>query len=147
MEERVAQEIGVGVGDNIEFSIGGIKFTAKLASIRSVNWQSMTPNFYVVFYPGALDKYAPNLVTAVRGAKVVAAERGALVKQAPFVSAMVQNFPTAVVIELGDIIGRIRDVINRVTQGLELILLLVLLCGALVLFCLLYTSPSPRDRG
>ena len=146
MEERVAQEIGVGVGDNIEFSIGGIKFTAKLASIRSVNWQSMTPNFYVVFYPGALDKYAPNWVTAVRGAKVVAAERGALVKQAPFVSAMVQNFPTAVVIELGDIIGRIRDVINRVTQGLELILLLVLLCGALVLFAAIGVSYDERLR-
>ena len=56
MEEQVAQEIGVVVGDDIEFSIGGIKLTAKLASIRSVNWQSMTPNFYVVFYPGALDK-------------------------------------------------------------------------------------------
>ncbi len=146
MEERVAAEIGVGVGDVIEFSIGGLKFDARLASTRSVNWQSMTPNFYVVFYPGALDKYAPNWVTAVRAAKTVAAERGALVKQAPFVSSMVREFPTAVVIELGDIIGRIRDVINRVTQGLELILLLVLLCGALVLFAAIGVSYDERLR-
>ena len=59
---------------------------------------------------------------------------------------MVQEFPTAVVIELGDIIGRIRDVINRVTQGLELILLLVLLCGALVLFAAIGVSYDERLR-
>jgi len=149
MEEDVAGEIGVAVGDKITFSIGGIKFDAKLSSVRSVNWQSMTPNFYVVFYPGALDKYAPNWVTAVRagdGLQAQQTQRGALAKQAPFINAMVKKFPTAVVIELNDIIGRIRDLINRVTQGLEMILLLVLLCGALVLFAAIGVSYDERLR-
>ena len=146
MEEDVATEIGVSVGDNIEFSIGGIKFTAKLASIRTVNWQSMTPNFYIVFYPGALDKYAPNWVTAVRAENMQSANRGALVKQAPFVAQMVKQFPTAVVLELRDVVERIREVINRVTQGLELILLLVLACGGLVLFAAIGVSYDERLR-
>jgi len=151
MEQEVAEEIGVHIGDDIEFSIGGIRFTAKLSSIRSVNWQSMNPNFYIVFYPGTLDKYAPNWVTAVRagaieGANQEKANRGALTKQAPFVSEMVRQFPTTVVLELGDVIERIRDVINRVTQGLELILLLVLACGGLVLFAAIGVSYDERLR-
>lgn len=146
MEEQVATEIGVGIGDEIEFSVGGIKITAKLASIRSVDWQSMNPNFYVVFYPGALDRYAPNWVTAVRAAKTIDVNRGALTKQAPFVSKMVQLYPAAVVLELGDVIARIRDVINRVTQGLELILFLVLICGTLVLFAAIGVSYDERLR-
>jgi len=146
MEEQVATEIGVDVGDRIEFSVGGLKFTATLASIRSVDWQSMNPNFYVVFYPGALDRYAPNWVTAVRAGKTEGVNRGALAKQAPFVSKMVKLYPTTVVLELGDVIARIRDVINRVTQGLELILLLVLICGALVLFAAIGVSYDERLR-
>jgi putative ABC transport system permease protein len=145
MEEQVAKDIGLKLGDDVEFSIGGIKFTARLANIRSVNWQSMNLNFYVIFYPGALDKFAPNWVTAVR-AETEEVAKGALAKQAPFVGEMVKQYPAAVVIELGDIVGRVRDVINRVTQGLELILSLVLVCGALVLFAAIGVSYDERLR-
>jgi len=100
----------------------------------------------VVFYPGALDSYAPNWVTAVRAAKTQEVNRGTLAKQAPFVSKMVKLYPTTVVLELGDVIARIRDVINRVTQGLELILFLVLICGALVLFAAIGVSYDERLR-
>jgi len=146
IEQEVASEIGVNVGDEIEFSVGGIRFNAKLSSIRSVNWQSMTPNFYIVFYPGALDKYAPNWVTAVRAGNSELTKQSDLRQQAPFVSAMVKRFPTTVVLELSDVIARIRDVIDRVTQGLELILLLVLACGALVLFAAIGVSYDERLR-
>ncbi|MFQ3243752.1 MAG: putative ABC transport system permease protein [Arenicella sp.] len=146
LEKDVASEIGVKVGDQIEFSIGGINFSATLASIRTVDWQSMNPNFYVVFYPGALDRYAPNWVTAVRAANADEASRGGLTKQAPFVNKMVKQYPTTVVLELGDVIARIRDVIDRVTQGLELILFLVLICGALVLFAAIGVSYDERLR-
>ena len=67
-------------------------------------------------------------------------------KQAPFVSKMVRAFPTAVVLELNNIIERIRGVIQRVTQGLEMILLLVLACGALVLFAAISVSYDERLR-
>jgi len=146
LEKDVASEIGVKVGDQIEFSIGGINFSATLASIRTVDWQSMNPNFYVVFYPGALDRYAPNWVTAVRAANTDEASRGGLTKQAPFVNKMVKQYPTTVVLELGDVIARIRDVIDRVMQGLELILFLVLICGALVLFAAIGVSYDERLR-
>ncbi|RBP48851.1 ABC transporter permease [Arenicella xantha] len=146
IEQEVASEIGVGIGDEIEFSVGGLRFSAKLTSIRSVDWQSMNPNFYVVFHPGMLDKYAPNWVTAVRGGDLTTANRGAVSQQAPFVSEMVKQFPTTVVLELRDVIQRIRDVIDRVTQGLELILLLVLACGALVLFAAIGVSYDERLR-
>lgn len=154
MEEEVANELGVGLGDNITFSVGGLKLTAKLTSLRSVSWQSMNPNFYIIFYPGALDKYAPNWVTAVRAGDFVdddssensGSSGSSLTQQAPFVSEMVQRFPTAIVLELTDVVTRIRDVITRVTQGLELILVLVLVCGVMVLFASIGVSFDERLR-
>ena len=146
IEQEVAEEIGVNIGDEITYSVGGLKFSATLTSVRSVSWQSMNPNFYVIFYPGALDKYAPNWVTAVKAGSVIPQQDNSLVQQAPFVSEMVKRFPTAIVLELTDIVARIRDVITRVTQGLELILLLVLACGAMVLFASIGVSFDERLR-
>lgn len=146
MEEEVADELGVTLGDEITFSVGGLKFSAVLTSLRSVNWQSMNPNFFIIFYPGALDKYSPNWVTAVKAGSLARAEGETLSQQAPFVAEMVQRFPTAIVLELTDVVSRIRDVITRVTQGLELILLLVLACGAMVLFASIGVSFDERLR-
>lgn len=146
MELDVATELGVNLGDVITFSVGGLKLSARLTSIRTVNWQNMSPNFYIIFHPGLLDKYAPNWVTAVKAGSPVLAEGDTLTQQAPFVAEMVQRFPTAIVLELTDVVSRIRDVISRVTQGLELILLLVLACGAMVLFASIGVSFDERLR-
>ncbi len=145
IEEEVATELGVSVGDVIEFSIGGLPLTAELASIRTVNWENMQANFYIIFSPGALDRFAPNWLSSVR-TDFVADQQSLYHQQAPFVSEVVKNFPTALVIELGEIIERIRNVIERVTLGLEMILMLVLACGGLVLFAAIGVSFDERLR-
>ena len=146
IEHEVAAEIGLELGDEVTFSVGGLKFKAVLSSLRTVSWQSMNPNFYIIFYPGALDKYSPNWVTAVRAGELVKPEGAALGLQAPFVSEMVKQYPTSIVLELSDVVSRIRGVISRVTQGLEMILLLVLACGAMVLFASIGVSYDERLR-
>ena len=145
IEWEVARDLGVTVGDEVEFSVGGIRFSARLSSIRKLDWENMTPNFYVVFSPGVLDRFSPNWITSVR-ATPTAEEAGAFRQSAPFVNKIIKQYPTAVVIELGQIIEQIRDVINRVTQGLEMILLLVLACGVLVLFAAIGVSYDERLR-
>jgi len=142
MEQDVANEIGFTIGDEVEFSIGGIVFNATLTSLRSVDWQSMNVNFYVIFKPGALDHFAPNWVTSVSAPQ--SNSDSVIPTQALFVSQMVKRFPTSVVLEVSTIIERIRTVITRVTQGLELIMLLVLACGAMVLFASIAVSWDER---
>lgn len=146
MEADVAQELGVKIGDVIEFSIGGIKIEARLSSIRSVDWRTMTPNFYIIFESGALDRFSPNWLTSLKIPEPEDISANPIPKQASIVQQLVREYPTAVVIELGDIIKRIRNIIDRVTQGLEMILLLVLACGALVLFAAIGVSFDERLR-
>jgi putative ABC transport system permease protein len=145
IESDVAGEIGLKLGDEVEFSVGGLTFSSVLTSVRSVDWQSMNPNFYIVFSPGTLDEYAPNWVTSIQS-EVVLDDARVVQQQAPFVSRMVKKFPTSVVLPVRDIIERIRNVITRVTQGLEMIMLLVLACGAMVLFAAIGVSFDERLR-
>lgn len=145
MEQEVAAEIGLTVGDQVQFSIGGITFDAMLSSLREVDWQSMNLNFYVIFKPGTLDRFAPNWVTSVVAENSQEQQqKQVLAVQAPFVMEMVQQFPTTVVLELDGIIDRIRNVITRVSQGLELIMMLVLACGAMVIFASIAVSFDER---
>lgn len=145
IEEEVATELGVKVGDVIDFSIGGLPLSARLSSIRTVNWENMQANFYIIFSPGTLDRFAPNWLSSVRSTFTPQADT-LFHQQAPFVSALIKQYPTALVLELSEIVERIRNVIDRVTLGLEMILLLVLACGGLVLFASIGVSFDERLR-
>lgn len=152
MEQEVATQLGVTLGDVIEFSVGGIRFSAKLTSIRSVDWQSMNPNFYIVFRQGMLDRFSPNWITSLRQLDSSAPQlqtsivKDVTARNVSFVNKIVRQYPAAVVLELGQIVEQIRTVISRVTQGLEMILILVLACGALVLFAAIGVSFDERLR-
>ena len=39
---------------SFRFDIGGVPVDARVASIRRVEWDSMAPNFFILFSPGAL---------------------------------------------------------------------------------------------
>ena len=54
LEEAYAASAGIKVGDVISFDIGGLPVDARVASIRRVEWDSMAPNFFILFSPGAL---------------------------------------------------------------------------------------------
>lgn len=145
VESDVAGEVGLEIGDQVEFSVGGLTFSAKMTSVRKVDWQSMNPNFYIIFSPGTLDEYAPNWVSSIQARDAQDPSR-VVQQQAAFVARMVKQFPTAVVLPVRDIVERIRNVITRVTQGLEMIMLLVLACGAMVLFAAIGVSFDERLR-
>lgn len=145
IEQEVAAEMGLAIGDLVEFSIGGIPLHAKLTSIRTVNWENMQANFYIIFSPGALDKFAPNWMSSVRS-DFVPNPNPRYHQQAPFITTLIKQHPTVLVLELSEIIERIRTVIDRVTLGLEMILLLVLACGGLVLFAAIGVSYDERLR-
>ena len=99
IEQDVARELEVDVGDIIEFSIGGLPLSARLTSIRSVNWENMQANFYIIFSPGTLDRFAPNWLSSVRS-EYQPVKESLFHQQAPFVQALIKQYPTALVLEL-----------------------------------------------
>ena len=64
IEEGVATETGLGIGDNMMFMIGGSEVELRITSIRKVNWDSFQPNFFVVTSPGALDDMPTTYIRA-----------------------------------------------------------------------------------
>ncbi|VDZ69372.1 Uncharacterized metabolite ABC transporter in Enterobacteriaceae, permease protein EC-YbbP (plasmid) [Klebsiella aerogenes] len=55
IEEGLAQRLGVRIGDSVTFTGDTQQFNAKVTSVRKVDWESLRPNFFFIFPPGALD--------------------------------------------------------------------------------------------
>ena len=64
IEQDWAQELGIQVGDQLFFSVGGLDLTVQVASLREVNWQSLQPNFYVIFDQPIFDGIGASYLTS-----------------------------------------------------------------------------------
>jgi putative ABC transport system permease protein len=134
LEDDLLHELGLALGDTIRFSVGGLTFDAVITSTRSLNWDSMTPNFYFLFPEGYLEDYPRTHMTSL----YIPAEEKLLVND------LLRSYPTVQVIELDKIIDRIRTIVSQVTRGLEMMTLLILGCGILVMFAAVSLSMSER---
>ena len=134
IEQEYAEWLDLELGDQLEFEVNQQIVSAEVSSFRSVRWDNMQPNFFIIFSPGTIDHLgATFLSTALM-------ER----EQKILLNDLVRLFPTVVVIEIDALIEQIQTIIIQVTSAIELISILVLLCGALVLVACVNASLDER---
>lgn len=121
-EKEYAEGLKLKVGDVLNFSVAGSKFPATLTSIRNVEWDSMNPNFFMVFNQAVLENSATNWLTSAYLAP----------EQKLFINQLAQKFPTISIIEVDQMISQVRRIIQQISQAIEFILILVLAGGTLV---------------
>lgn len=136
VEVETATELGLKLGDHLRFSLGGLELNAQVASIRSLDWRSMRPNFFFIFQPGSLDNYSPTYITSI----YLPAEKKS------FINDLLRKHPTILVIELDRVIDQIRTIINQVSDGVLLVLWLTLIGGCLVLLAAVMSSIDSRKQ-
>jgi putative ABC transport system permease protein len=136
LEEAYAASAGIKVGDVISFDIGGLPVDARVASIRRVEWDSMAPNFFILFSPGALRDVPATYMTSFYLAP----------QDKAFLNRLLAAFPTVTVIEVDKVIAQIQSIVGRVTQAVQLVLSLVLVAGCLVLIASIQASGEERLR-
>ena len=52
---EVRERLGIDLGDKLTFDVAGETFTAEVSSFRNVKWDSLQPNFFLMFPEGFLD--------------------------------------------------------------------------------------------
>jgi putative ABC transport system permease protein len=90
MEEGIAKELNVKLGDDITWNVQGVEIPTRITSLRKVTWTRFEPNFFVVFAPPVLEA-APKqfvLLATVREPSSVALLQRAVVNRFPNVSSL-----------------------------------------------------------
>lgn len=136
VEEKLAQRLGLTLGDEVTFRVGDRDVSARINSLRRVKWDSMQPNFFFIFSEGYLNDSGATYIAA---AHVDATQRQVL-------SAFVKTFPTITLISLDKIINDVQRLIAQVVIAIELLLLFLLLSGLAVLLAALLASLDERLR-
>ena len=134
IEQDLAQDLGVGIGDRLRFNFGHRELEAEILSLRTLEWGSMRPNFYVIFAPDALAGLPANAITSFY---LPDERRRQLV-------ALMEQFPTLTLLEVEQLLGNIRTIVAQVTLAVEYVLLFVLAAGLMVLFAALASSLDER---
>ena len=134
VEEGVAERLGVELGDSLTFDFGGRELTVEVVSLRSVQWDSFRPNFFMIFPPGVLDDFSATYMTSFH----LPAERKGEIAQ------MAQAFPAVTVIDVDRIMEQVRRILQQVTLAVEYVLVFVLLAGFAVLYAALQASLDER---
>ncbi|HEX5787170.1 MAG TPA: FtsX-like permease family protein [Woeseiaceae bacterium] len=134
IEEEQALESGLGLGDLLTFEVAGQELTARIASVRSVNWDSFQPNFFLVFSPGALEDFPTTYIASLR---IEPDERGALVD-------LVRAHPTISVIDLDSILQQVRGIIEKASLAVQAVFIFTLAAGIAVLFAAVQSTIDER---
>lgn len=129
-----AKRYGVYPGDRITIAVGEQEREFSVTSVRKADWNTFRPNFFVLLNPNAVGDTPHNLLSAFHLPAGRAAGLGALVRAQPNLS----------LLDVDAVISQVRDVMERVAQAVQLVMVFSLLAGVLVLLAALQATAGER---
>ncbi|KID06473.1 sugar ABC transporter permease [Hafnia alvei] len=135
IEQGIAERLSLGVGDEVTFSGDTQSFSAKITSLRKVDWESLRPNFYFIFPPHALDGQPQTWLTSFR-----------YVGNEQLLTQLNRQFPTLSLLDIGAILQQASQVLQQVSRALEVMVILVIICGVLLLMAQVQVGMQQRRQ-
>jgi putative ABC transport system permease protein len=131
-EKRIADGLGLALGDNITVNILGRNITARIANLRRVDWESLGINFVMVFSPNTV-RGAPHTHLAT----MTLPGGGSAEQESDVLRAVAQHFPMVSAVRVKDALEAIASLVAnlllaiRGASGLTLVAAALVLGGAL----------------
>ncbi len=136
VEAETADSLGLGIGSQLVFDVGGVQVAAPVTSIRRVQWDSMKPNFFVIGSPGLFGDAPRSFITAAHAG----GEAARLSK------AVSDAFPSITLIDLDMIIQRVRVLVDQAGSAVTVVFSFTLAASLLVLVAMLQGQRAVRRR-
>jgi putative ABC transport system permease protein len=138
LERGVAGELGVQIGDEIDWDVQGVVVPSKVTSLREVEWARFEPNFFAVFAPGPLDDAPQTFVTLTR---LDGTESRARLQRE-----VVEALPNVSTLDVAEIQQRIEVILDQVGAAIRFMAVWSLGAGGVVLFGAVSASRLERVR-
>jgi putative ABC transport system permease protein len=134
VEQGLAKDLGIALHDKLRFRIAGQFIEAQVVSLRTVAWDSFRVNFFVIFPPGVLEDYPATWVTSFHLTQF----------RKPLLTELVRAYPSVTVLDVDALMGKVREIIDRVVLAVEYVFLFTLLAGLVVLYAAIQATQDER---
>jgi putative ABC transport system permease protein len=134
LDAQFASNIGVSIGDEIGFTVGGEEVSAPVTSFRFIEWDSLSPNFYLVFSPGDVRELPQTYLSSL----YISDERRGVLK------ALLRNYPSVTLIDLDVTLAQIRGIIDKASMAVQYVFVFTLLAGVVVLLAAVQVTRDER---
>jgi putative ABC transport system permease protein len=132
-EKRIADGLGLKLGDQVTVNVLGRNLTATIANLRTLDWQSLGINFVMVFSPNAF-RGAPHtdIATLTFPGGGSAAQTRAQ-KETALLKAAADQFPTVTAVRVRDVLDAVGNLVANLVLAIRGASALTLLVAVLVL--------------
>lgn len=136
VEQEVAGELGIEIGNRVAFVDSRGTFSAEVASIREVDWESFEPNFYFMFSPGTLSERPATWLTSFWLPEGSGKRLSELLRELPHIT----------VLDVDTILEQAQEIAGQASLAANLLALLVMGAALLVLGSALMAGQAQRGR-
>jgi len=134
VDAEFAGNLGVGIGDVLGFRVGGEDVSAPIVSTRTIAWDSLAPNFYLIFSPGEVIELPQTYLSSLY---IADDQRDVLRK-------LLQKYPGVTVFDLEVTLAQVRSIIDRASLAVQYVFLFTLLAGVVVLLAAVQVTRDER---
>ncbi len=138
LEQNLATDLGVVLGDTVTWNVQGVPITTVVTSFRTVNFARFEANFFVVFAPEALRRAPQQFIVVANvpaGPAIAAVQRD-----------IVRRFPNISSVDLTLVRQTIGAIVDKVTLAIRFLGLFSLAMGIPVLFSAVAATRRARLR-
>lgn len=136
VEQGLAETLGITLGDEISFLVSGRPISARVTSLREVQWDSFNANFFVLSSPVLLAAEPATYITSF----YLPPAREDLIPE------LVKRFPSVTLLDVNAILAQVRTVVDRGVMAVEYVFLFTLVAGLLVMFAGIQASLEERRQ-
>ena len=138
LDQDVARNLDVGIGDRLTFNIQGQLIPVRVASLREVEWRRMGANFFVVFPVGVLEE-APSFYVLL--SRTETGEEASGLQRA-----VLGDYPSVSVIDLSLVLSTFDTIFSRISFVVRFMASFSILTGVIVLIGAVVVSRVQRRR-
>lgn len=134
IEDGIAATLGLKLGDRVSFDVAGEAVEVRIASMRKVEWDSFRVNFFALLPEATVASLPKSYITAFH---LPASDSKTL-------STIVNAAPNVLAIDVSEIMGRVRAIVDQVARALEFVFAFTLLAGLLTLYTAVVATQDER---
>jgi len=136
VDDELAQALDLKIGDMLTIGLLGVERSARIASFRRIDWDSMGFNYVLVFSPNAIADAPHNLAAMV--------DLPEDAPTGPLLRKLVNAFPSSSVIEVGQVLTEARAILGQVGAAILAAASVAVLAGLAVLLGAIAAARASR---